>query len=123
MGYCQYARTHLLPDHHCAIITLSLDEVREFGYSRGDTEGLVNIPLSIPGVIYSIYLRQDEEDFVKVSMRSKGNFSVKELCEKYFGGGGHLNAAGGEIHAGLDEALSRIIDMLPYCDEMINKTT
>lgn len=119
MGFCQYARTHVLPEHHCAIITLSLDEAREFGYSKGDTEGLVNIPLSIPGIVYSIYLRQDEENYVKVSMRSKGDFSVKELCETYFGGGGHMNAAGGEIHASIDEAFNRIINLLPHCDEML----
>lgn len=119
MGYCQFARTHVLDNHHCAIITLSLDEAREFGYAKGDTEGLVNIPLSIPGIIYSIYLRQDEPGYVKVSMRSKGDFSVKQLCEDNFGGGGHLNAAGGEIHAPLKEALERVMAILPECDRMI----
>lgn len=112
MGYCQYARMHVMPEHRCAIITLSLDELHEFGYSRGDTEGLVNIPLSIPGIVYSIYLREDEPAYVKVSMRSKGAFSVKELCENYFGGGGHHNAAGGEVHDTLEVALARVLDMV-----------
>lgn len=123
MGYCQYAKTHILPEHSCAIITLSLDEAREFGYSKGDTEGLVNIPLSIPGVVYSIYLRQDEPEYVKVSMRSKGDFSVKELCETYFGGGGHHNAAGGEIHSDIDTAFRQILDILPVCDEELRRIT
>jgi len=119
MGYCQYARTHMLPEHRCAIITLSLDEVRDFAYTKGDTEGLVNIPLSIPGVVYSIFLRQDEPDYVKISMRSKGNFSVKQLCEDYFSGGGHLNAAGGELRATLDEALSKVLEILPKADALL----
>ena len=119
MGYCQYARTHVLPEHRCAIITLSLDECRDFGYAKGDTEGLVNVPLSIPGVVYSIFLRQDEPHYVKISMRSKGNFSVKQLCEQHFGGGGHLNAAGGEVHASLDEALAQVLAILPEADSML----
>lgn len=119
MGYCQYAKTHVMTNHHCAIITLSRKESQEFGYNKGDTEGLVNVPLSIPGIIYSIYLRQDEENYVKVSMRSKGSFSVKDLCEKHFGGGGHHNAAGGEVHGSLDEAFNQVIALLPECDLMI----
>ncbi len=123
MGFCQYARTHVLPEHHCAIITLSLDDARDFGYSKGDTEGLVNIPLSIPGIIYSVYLRQDEPGYVKVSMRSKGDFSVKEICEKYFSGGGHHNAAGGEINDTLDGALDRILHIIPEADRTIASIT
>lgn len=121
MGYCQYAKMQVMPEHQCAIITLSREEAQEFGYAKGDTEGLVNIPLSIPGIVYSVYLRQDEEDYVKVSMRSKGDFSVKLLCERYFGGGGHHNAAGGEIHAPIDEALNRVLDILPECDRMLRQ--
>ncbi len=121
MGYCQYAKMHVMPEHRCAITTLSQEEATQFGYTKGDTEGLVNIPLSIPGIVYSVYLRQDEEDYVKVSMRSKGEFSVKVLCEKYFGGGGHHNASGGEIHAPIDEAFERIIAILPECDRMLRE--
>lgn len=123
MGYCQYAKTLVLPEHRCAIITLTREETREFGYTKGDTEGLVNIPLSIPGIVFSIYLRQDEENYVKVSMRSKGDFSVKEICEKHFGGGGHHNAAGGEIHASFEEAFAKILDILPECDLMLERMT
>lgn len=119
MGFCQYARLHVLDEHRCAITTLSLQEARDFNYSKGDTEGLVNIPLSIPGIVYSIFLRQDEEDYIKVSMRSKGNFSVKELCERHFDGGGHLNASGGEIRDTLDNAMARILELLPEADKML----
>lgn len=119
MGFCQYARMHILEQHRCAITSLTLSEAREFNYSKGDTEGLVNIPLSIPGVVYSIFLRQDEENYVKVSMRSKGNFSVKDLCENFFDGGGHLNASGGEIKDSFDNAMARILDILPVADKML----
>ena len=52
-------------------------------------------------------------------MRSKGDFSVKEICEKHFGGGGHHNAAGGEIHASFEEAFAKILDIMPECDLML----
>lgn len=119
MGYSQYAKMQLLPEHRAALITLSREELNEFNYKKGDTEALVNVPLSIPEIVYSIYLREDEPNYVKVSMRSKGDFSVKDICEKHFGGGGHRNAAGGEVYAGLDEALKRVLDILPLYDPML----
>ncbi len=119
MGYAQYAKLEVLAEHKCAIISLSREELDEFDYVKGDTESLVNVPLSIPGVVYSIYLREDEPEYVKVSMRSKGNFSVKEICEKHFGGGGHLNAAGGEMRASLSDALRKVLEALPEYDYML----
>lgn len=119
MGYAEYAKMDILQQHRCALITLSRKELDEFSYTKGDTESLVNVPLSIPGVVYSIYLREDEPDFVKVSMRSRGEFSVKDICEAHFGGGGHHNAAGGEIHASLQEATSQVLAILPQYDHLL----
>lgn len=112
MGYSQYEKMRLFPEHGAALITLSREELNRFHYKSGDTEGLVNVPLSIPGIHYSIYLREDEPDYVKVSMRSRGDFSVKELCQKYFGGGGHLNAAGGESRTSLDETVAKVLGII-----------
>ncbi len=115
MGFAQSARLQLFQPPGVALIALSRADLDEFGYHRGDTEGLVNIPLSIPGIHCSIFLREDEPGYVKVSMRSKGDFSVKELCEKYFDGGGHKNASGGEMRAPLPDVIDRIIALLPMC--------
>ncbi len=119
MAYCQLNKMYILPEHHCAVITLSRQELEEFQYQKGDTESLVNIPLSLPEIVYSIYLREDAPDYVKVSMRSKGDFSVKNLCEAYFDGGGHRNAAGGEVRGSLDDALQKVIALFPECDGVI----
>lgn len=119
MGYAQSRKMQILPEHQAAVIALSREELDEFGYKRGDTEALVNVPLSIPGITYSIFLREDEPGYVKVSMRSKGNFSVKEICEAHFGGGGHVNASGGEMRAPLEEVLQRVIDVLSQYDSML----
>lgn len=111
-GYALSQRMEVFPDMHAALICLDREELNRFGYQKGDTEGLVNVPLSIPGVVYSCYLRQ-EEDYVKVSMRSRGDFPVNRLCADHFGGGGHLNAAGGEYHGTLQDAAQTFRDLLP----------
>ncbi|MDE6206631.1 MAG: DHH family phosphoesterase [Muribaculaceae bacterium] len=102
----------------CSLIALSRDELNRYHYQRGDTEGLVNRPLAIPGVRFSVFMRQ-ESDCIRVSMRSRDDFPVNELCRDYFGGGGHLNAAGGEFYDGtLDDAVAYFRSKLP---EIIEK--
>ncbi|WP_303024434.1 DHH family phosphoesterase [Duncaniella muris] len=118
MGFAQY-RMQILQPHRAAVIMLSEDELKEFGYSKGDTEGLVNIPLSMPEVTYSVFLREDAKNCVKVSMRSKGEFSVSRICEEHFGGGGHTNAAGGEFNGPLDKALQKLLEIIPTYDKYL----
>ena len=118
MGFAQY-RMQILQPHRAAVIMLSEDELKEFGYSKGDTEGLVNIPLSMPEVTYSVFLREDAKNCVKVSMRSKGEFSVSRICEEHFGGGGHTNAAGCEFNGPLDKALQKLLEIIPTYDKYL----
>ncbi len=101
-GYALAEKMELFADEHAALITLSREELNRFHYSKGDTEALVNRPLAIPGVVYSCFLRE-EDGYVKVSMRSVGDFPVDKLCNEYFGGGGHRNAAGGEYRGSLEQ--------------------
>lgn len=119
MGYGQSSKLQILREHQAALITLSYEELQRFGYHRGDTEALVNVPLSIPGITYSIFLREDEPDYVKVSMRSKGDFSVKQICEDHFGGGGHRNAAGGEMRCPFTVAIEKVLAVMPGYDGML----
>lgn len=99
-----------------ALITLSREELNEFEYIKGDTESLVNQPLSIPGIVWSVFMREDEPGFVKVSTRSTGTFPVNTICERLFGGGGHCNAAGGEFHGSLADAVDTIVKAAPDYD-------
>lgn len=123
MGYGQSAKMQLFPDHRASLIAISRSELDEFGYRRGDTEALANVPLSIPGVVYSVFLREDEPGYVKVSMRSKGDFSVKEICETHFGGGGHRNAAGGEMSAPLPEVVEKVLSIMPLYDCLLPESS
>ena len=103
-GYAINEKMQLYPEQGAALITLDKEELERFNYNRGDTETLVNKPLAIPEVYWSVFLREDA-DKIKVSCRSQGEFSVSDICEKYFSGGGHKNAAGGEFSGTMDEAV------------------
>ena len=72
--------------------------MKQFHYIRGDAEGLVNEPLKVKGMRLSISLREDTEvDKIRVSVRSVDDFPANKLAEEFFNGGGHFNAAGGEL--------------------------
>ena len=91
-------------DDSIALIVLDKNDLETFHYKTGDTERLVNRPLSVKGVYWSTFMREDP-DCIKVSMRSEGDFAVDTLCATYFGGGGHKNAAAGEFYGSLAEAI------------------
>ncbi|MCD7914432.1 MAG: bifunctional oligoribonuclease/PAP phosphatase NrnA [Tannerellaceae bacterium] len=104
MGYVLYEKMKLYPEKQAALITLTQEELKRFHYQPGDTEGFVNLPLSIQGVQFVVFLREDR-DYIKVSLRSVGDFPCNEFAGCYFNGGGHKNASGGECTGTLQEAV------------------
>ena len=105
-GYVLYEKMKVFPQFNAALIALSREEQKKFNYMKGDTEGLVNIPLSIKGVCFSVFLREDtEKDMIKISLRSVGTFPCNQVAAEFFNGGGHLNASGGEFYGTLEEAI------------------
>ena len=94
---------HLLQDNmRCiapgvAYITLSKDDKQKYGFVRGDSEGFVNLPLMIGEIKMSALFTEDDE-YIKVSLRSKGNLDVNDFSHKYCNGGGHKNASGGRLY-------------------------
>jgi phosphoesterase RecJ-like protein len=104
----------ILPEYKTAYITLSQAELDDHNFRKGDTEGFVNYALSVAGVIFAIiFIENKQENIIKISLRSKGNFSVNEFARKYFNGGGHTNAAGGRSADSLEETVSYFISILP----------
>ncbi len=118
-GYALGKKMQIFPQHHAALIILNKEELDKFHYEKGDTEGLVNIPLSIPGIYYSAFFREDDE-YIKISMRSIGDFPVNTLCENYYNGGGHKNAAGGEYYGSIFEAEILFKSILIVNDKYFN---
>lgn len=102
-------RLEIFPKSRCALITLSREDLERFNYQKGDTEGLVNEPLNIRGIVYSVFMREDP-DCIKVSTRSKFDFPVCDICHDLFNGGGHLMAAGGEFHGTLEECRATLLE-------------
>lgn len=87
----------ILPQYKTAIITVSNVDKGKYNYKTGDIEGLVNEPLAAKEIEFSILIHEMYK-YTKVSMRSKGDFSVNEFARKFFNGGGHTNAAGAEVY-------------------------
>lgn len=92
-------------DYNSALITLTKAEQNKFNYIKGDSEGFVNIPLTIKNVCFSCFLREDTgKAMIKISLRSVGTFPCNQLAAEFFHGGGHLNASGGEFSGTMEEA-------------------
>ncbi len=104
MGYV-LSNMKVYREYNSALISLTKDEQGKFDYIKGDSEGFVNIPLSIKNVRFSCFLREDtEKKMIKISLRSVGTFPCNKLAAEFFNGGGHLNASGGEFFGTMDEA-------------------
>jgi phosphoesterase RecJ-like protein len=119
LGHALSEKMEIFPQYHAAVISLSRDELKKYNYKVGDTEGFVNYPLSIKGIIFSCFLMDDGEK-IKISFRSKGGFAVNEFSANHFQGGGHLNAAGGESRRSLKETLAEFIALLPKYGEVLD---
>ena len=105
-GYVLYQKLVVLSDYKASYFVLTRDDLKKFHYIKGDAEGLVNMPLQIKGSKLSISLRQDTEkdNLVWVSLRSVDDFPCNKMAERYFNGGGHLNASGGRLECSVEEA-------------------
>ena len=98
------SKIQLIDELPVAFIALSRKELREFNFSKGDTEGLVNYCLSIKGIEMAAFIKGDV-DLVKMSFRSKGSLRVNDFASTFFSGGGHINAAGGRSEQSFDETV------------------
>jgi phosphoesterase RecJ-like protein len=102
MGYMQYEGLKVLPEG-AAYMILTKDIMSRFDLREGESEGLVNVPLSIGAVKLSVLLKEDDGHF-RVSVRSKKGTSAQQLAVRFFHGGGHENASGGKLFIGPDIA-------------------
>src|SRR6056297_573321 len=113
-------KLRVFQDFGTAYISINIDELKAFNYKTGDSEGFVNYPLSIHGIMFSVIFIE-KEDYVKLSFRSKGNFPVNTFAIKHFQGGGHKNAAGGFSKLSLEKTLNKFESLLPqYKKQLID---
>jgi len=118
LGYCLSEKLVVLNDFATAYISLSRHELERFNFQPGDSEGLVNYALSIRNIVFAI-LFTEKEEVVRISFRSKGDFSVNSFARTHFNGGGHKNAAGADSFRSLDETITYFVGLLQgYKDEL-----
>lgn len=111
---------NILTEYNTAYITLTQKELDENNFKKGDTEGFVNYALSVKGIVFAaIFIENKQENIVKMSLRSKGDFSVNDFARNHYSGGGHNNAAGGKSSHSLNKTVTEFISILPrYKDEL-----
>jgi phosphoesterase RecJ-like protein len=119
-GYALSQKLVVLPEYKTAYMTLTWEELRQFGSQTGDTEGLVNYGLSIKGIKMAV-LMYDRKEEIKLSFRSLADFDVNALARKHFEGGGHKNASGGQSKQNLEETLKKFLAILPEYKSDLNK--
>lgn len=120
LGFLINDRMTVLNDYNTAFIYASRSDLERFDYQVGDTEGVVNYPLSISNIKMSV-LFTERQGCIRLSFRSKDDFSVNDLARKHFNGGGHINAAGGTLTCSLQEAIEMFKSVLPEYKEELKK--
>jgi bifunctional oligoribonuclease and PAP phosphatase NrnA len=112
LGHCLNNRMEILEEYNTGIIALTKQDYDDFDIQRGDTEGIVNFLLKIKNVKMAAFITQ-QPTICKISLRSKGDFSVQEIAKRHFKGGGHQNASGGFSFQSLEDTVNRFKNVLP----------
>ena len=119
LGFVLVQRFKVYEKYNAAIIYLPEEDLNQFNFQKGDTEGIVNYPLTVANIRMSILITE-KDGKVKMSFRSKGDFRVNELSSKYFSGGGHFNAAGGISDVGVMETVKKLEEIFPEYEKELN---
>lgn len=118
LGYSLDNKMKVIPECKSAYIALTRSELTSYHHRKGDTEGFVNYPLAIDGIVFSV-LFTEQEDHIKLSLRSSGSFPANHFAERHFNGGGHRNAAGGRFFGTMPEAIERFESALNEFRELL----
>lgn len=111
-GYATSEKLELIHDSKIAIISLTKKELNRFNYQKGDTEGLVNVALSIEGVKAAVMLTE-QEGLIRMSFRGKDNYEVNIIASEQFDGGGHKYAAGGSSTLSIEKTIEKLKEQIP----------
>lgn len=111
LGHILNQKMEIFADKSAGLITISQKDLDDYNIQTGDTEGLVNYPLSIAGIRFATLIIE-RKDGIKMSFRSKGSFDVNSFAREYFNGGGHFNASGGQSSQSFTETILRFKQIL-----------
>lgn len=111
-GFVISEKLELIKDYPVAIMSLTEVELNRYNYQKGDTDGLVNVALSLEGIQVAAFFAEKDGQ-VKISFRSKGDYFVNVLAGDNFEGGGHKYAAGGISFEPIHPTIERFKALIP----------
>ena len=111
LGYCLSEKLTVVDDLATAYISISKEDMKRFDFNNGDSEGIVNYGLTIKDIKVSA-LFSEKREYVKLSLRSTGDFNVGKFAREHFSGGGHKNASGANVKNSLNGAIKLFLDKL-----------
>ncbi len=119
------SKIKIIENLNTCYISLSQKELNKFNYEKGDTEGIVNYGLSIKNIKFAvIFMENSNDNVIRISLRSRGDFDVNQFSKNIFGGGGHKNAAGAISKKSLDNTINYFLDSLKnYKESLKSKHT
>lgn len=97
----------LIMDKQCIVSVIRQRSMEFFQAQPADLEGIVSQLRETKGVEVAIFLHEMQPQLFKVSLRSKGRVDVSEIA-KYFGGGGHVRAAGVTMKGSSHDVINNI---------------
>lgn len=111
----------VIPEYNTSYMTLSEAELLKYNSVTGDTDGIVNYGLQVESVVMTaLFIERKGE--IKISFRSVGDFSVRDLASSHFSGGGHFNASGGRSTLDLNRTIEKFLSVLPEYALKLNQT-
>lgn len=119
-GYALNNKLKVIKDLRTAYFWISSKDLKKYNSKTGDTEGLVNYALSLKGIVFSAVIIERPET-IRISLRSKGEFSVNDFAKDHFSGGGHPNAAGGKSDLSLEETVTKFEEIVKSYKKQLNK--
>ncbi|MCE6988388.1 bifunctional oligoribonuclease/PAP phosphatase NrnA [Dyadobacter sp. CY323] len=118
LGYVLSQKLTVLPEFRTSYMVLTEAELQKFNSSTGETEGIVNYGLQVENVVMSAMFIERKGE-VKISFRSVGSFSVRDLASSHFNGGGHKNASGGRSEQSVNETVAYFLSVLPQYQQAL----
>jgi phosphoesterase RecJ-like protein len=111
VGHVLLHRMEVFYEYNTVLIAIPKSDLQKFHIKTGDTEGLVNFPLTIQGIkLVALVIDRDEER--KWSFRSKGDFDCNTFARNYFKGGGHFSASGGHSNDSLEKTVQHFLGVM-----------
>lgn len=101
------AESIMLSEGKCIVGYLRKKDMEFYGVDGKDLDGIVSQLRLTKGVEVAIFLYETETQKFKVSMRSNGRIDVSQIAV-YFGGGGHVRAAGCELSGSVYDVVNNI---------------